>query len=203
MLTRLFLFLLLLCSFASAATVFNFNEKPLNTYTPFAMTKDGITVSFASNGDPGGFALTFYSSPSLSGNVLFQPGPADMDNLALSVDFDQALSSISLNFAINGTSSQRLELAAYLAGQQVGDVFATGVRPPGAFFPEGLIGFSGASFDSVILTSEALDFAIDNVTVTAPAPEPGTIVITGLVLAGGITSLVRRRFSLATVHLRS
>jgi hypothetical protein len=60
----------------------------------------------------------------------------------------------------------------------VGSTSAAGtIQFPGGL-PEGVLMFSAGSFDSVRITSSAVDFAIDNVAVTrvAAVPEPASFV---------------------------
>jgi hypothetical protein len=184
------LLLLVLCSSATFAdSIFDFNNDDLDTYTPFTDTSNGVSATFSSNGDPGGFSLTFYRSPNSSGNILFQPGPAGLDNLSLFIQFSQPLSNIELTFILNGTEQSVFNLRALLGSAPVGQVSATGLRLPGAFFPEGRIAFTDSTFDNVILSSSALDFAIDNVSVSpanAAVPEPGTLGLSGIFVFGAV-----------------
>ncbi len=182
-----FLFLVFVCYCNTfAASLFTFDNDAPDSYTPFSDVDNGMTAIFTSNGDPGGFSLTPYQSASLSGNVLFQPGPAGLDNLALQIGFSQPIAAIALNFAINGPATQAITLTALQGTTAVGSVTGLGSVTSGALFPEGLLTFSFAgSFDNVVLDSEALDFAIDNVAVTpagsAPVvPEPSTMSLLGV-----------------------
>ena len=81
------------------------------------------------------------------------------------------LSSISMSFATNSPSGGvPFQLNAFNGSTLVGTISATGTIPPGGFtYPEGVISFSGATFDNVVLSvapSDAPDFAIDNITAT-------------------------------------
>ena len=64
-----------------------------------------------------------------------------------------------------------------------GTASATGVIPGGFYFyPEGVLAFAGAPFDSVLLSSAALTFTIDNITVdTVPAPAGSALFAAALV----------------------
>lgn len=200
---RLFLVLFCCSSLTFADSIFNFDNDPLDIYTPFADTNNGVTATFRSNGDPGGFSLTTYSSPNTSGNILFQPGPAGLDQLSLAVAFDQVLSRVELTFVINGSNTQPFTLQALLGSNVVGQVSATGNRIPGAIFPENRILFNSASFDNIILSSEALDFAVDNISVTpgtSVVPEPGTLWLSGSAVMMWLT--VRQRISSRKVRSR-
>jgi len=176
---------------ARAATIFNFDNDAVGTSTGFTDTVNGISATFSSSGDPGGFAVEQTIFQTLTGNVLGDPGPALQLGLTLNITFSSALSAIDLLFATGdfGTPSP-LTLDAYNGTTLVGSVSQTGTVL--SLFPEGEIAFSGAAFNSVVLSSTAPTFAIDNVQV-AQAPEPGsaTMLALGLLFAG--VSAVRRR----------
>lgn len=173
----------------NAASIFNFDGDPIGQGTPFTDTSNGLSATFSSPGDPGGFGVNAGFFSALSGNVLIDPGPAGLDNLALNIVFGSSVDSIGLDFAVNSASPAPLTLTAFQNGATVGTITATDAFPsPGAQAPEGHIDFSGAGFNSVTLTSSAGDFAIDNVTVTSAtaAPEPATLGL--LSLAGALAS---------------
>ena len=157
-----------------AAVVYNFDADVLGKATPFTDTVSGLAATFTSSGDPAGFAVgpTFFSA--LTGNVLLDPGPAGLNNLALTIVFSAPQTSISLNFATNSAAGVLLNLSAFSGASAVGGAAASGIIPLGFSFPEGVISFSGPAFDRVVLSSSALDFAIDNVAVDA-IPEPGSL----------------------------
>ncbi|MGH8217367.1 MAG: PEP-CTERM sorting domain-containing protein [Steroidobacteraceae bacterium] len=178
---------------------FNFNAVDL-TSTPLTLSSGGVTVTFSSPEDPGAyFALQEPGTFSFTDDVLLSNldgPPAD----ELDITFSQALSSFSAAF---GTASfdapGSLDLAALsggLSGTTVGTSSATGSIIDGSAFPEGTITFDSGTFDSVILT-DASDpaFAIGDFSITtAPTtsvPEPSTLVLTGIGLAGLL--LARRR----------
>jgi hypothetical protein len=175
-----------------AATIFNFDNDSPGTSTQFTDTVDGLSATFSSSGDPGGFTIlpaTIFQT--LTGNVLGDPGPAFLQNLSLTISFSAPLSAIHLLFATGdfGPASP-LILTAYHGASQVGSVSQTGTLL--SFFPEGEIAFGGTTFDSVVLSSTASTFAIDNVQV-AQAPEPGSATMLALGLAFAGVSVVRRR----------
>ncbi len=92
-----------------------------------------------------------------------------------------------MNFATDGPGI--FTLMAYENSTLVGQVSATGVIPPGFFFPEGTISFNGVTLNSVVLSSPATPyFAIDNVDVQ-PVPEPATMTL----LASGLAGLLGSR----------
>jgi hypothetical protein len=160
-----------------AATVFNFDADTVGKGTPFTDTVGGLSATFSSSGDPGGFVIATTFFKALTGNVLFEPGPAGVNNLTLTVLFSVPQTNISLNFATNSAPGVLFNLNAFNNAAAVGSVSEAGVIPPGFSFPEGLISFTGSTFNRVVLSSPALDFSIDNVTVNAgtTVPEPGTL----------------------------
>jgi hypothetical protein len=179
-------------SFLQAEVVYNFNADVLGKTTPFTDTVSGLAATFTSSGDPAGFVVgpTFFSA--LTGNVLLDPGPAGLNNLALMVVFSAPQTSISLNFATNSAPGVLFNLNAFSGASAVGSAAASGVIPLGFSFPEGVISFSGPAFDRVVLSSSALDFAIDNVTVDA-IPEPGALSLLTLGMLGCFAKAWLRR----------
>lgn len=192
-LVKLFLPMALLCAAANASIVFNFDGDNLGTATTFTDTVNGLSATFSSSADPGGFVVYPTMFQTLTGNVLGDPGPAFADNLALDVSFSQDLSAIELDFATSDFVTPSLfTLNVYENSDLVGSVSSTGQFLPGFTFPEGEIAFDGAAFNNVVISSAATDFAVDNINV-ATAPEPGTLAAfgIGLVLLG--VSSIRRR----------
>ncbi len=180
------------CMAMQAASTFNFDSDTVGTNTQFTDTSNGISATFLSPGDPGGFSIqpaVFFQA--LTGNVLGDPGSSGFQGLSLEIDFSTNLSALSLLFSTAdfGTASP-FTLTAYEGATQVGSVSATGVVPIGFTFPEGEIAYSGG-FNRVVLSSTAPDFAIDDVVVAA-APEPNTFLLLGLSLSGlGLVPLRR------------
>ncbi|MGA8029557.1 MAG: hypothetical protein WB992_20635 [Bryobacteraceae bacterium] len=198
--TRLFLAAASLCAAASASTVFNFDSDALGTSTKFTDTVNGISATFSSSADPGGFIVYASMFETLTGNVLGDPGPAGANNLDLSISFNKNLGAVSLDFATAdfGLPSP-LVITAYENSKLVGSSSATGSFLSGFTFPEGEIAFAGV-FNQLVISSTAPDFAIDNINVApAPAPEPALAGLFGLgLLALGIPA-VRRKSRRAAV----
>ncbi len=186
------------CAAANASTIFNFDNDTLGTSTTFTDTVDGLSATFSSSADPGGFVVYPSMFETLTGNVLGDPGPASADNLDLDVNFSQNLSAITLDFATaDFLTPSPFTLTAYENSTLVGSDASTGQFLPGFTFPEGEISFDG-TFNNVVLSSTSADFAIDNIDVIrmAEAPEPGdvSLLVIGLFLSClPFTALVKRR----------
>jgi hypothetical protein len=197
-LAKTFLPMALCCAVASAAAVFNFDNDGLGTSTTFTDTVNGLSATFSSSADPGGFVVYQSMFETLTGNVLGDPGPAFQDNLALNIDFSQDLSVIDLDFATADFSTPSpFTLTAYENSVLVGSATSTGQFLAGFTFPEGEVSFSGGVFDQVVLSSTSSDFAVDNIDVIpnvaiTQTPEPGTLCLLGigLILLG--SPVVRR-----------
>jgi hypothetical protein len=183
-----------LCAAANASTIFNFDGDSLGTSTGFTDTVNGLSATFSSTADPGGFVVYQSMFETLTGNVLGDPGPAGLDNLALSIYFSGNLAAVTLDFATSDFSiPSPLTLTAYENSKLIGSASATGQFLNGFSFPEGEIAFSGNPFNEIVISSSATDFAVDNIAV-APAPEPATCTLLGIALVGvGVPALRSRR----------
>ena len=186
----------LLSSASAHAQTFDF-ETSTGASVPFSITEGGVTASFTSPSSgfevlsfgPGFFAL-------LNGNVLGDVD-ADLGIAPLTVTFDRLLSGITLDFAIqNSQGGTGLTLQAFLGATAVGNVFAPAAMPPGLLIPEGTITFDAGVFDRVVLSSDAVDFFVDDIAVSpAVVPEPATLGLLGAglsLLAGGAAARRRR-----------
>jgi hypothetical protein len=131
----------------------------------------------------------------LTGNVLGDPGPAFADNLALGVTFSHDLSAITLDFATaDFVTPSPFTLTAYENSTLVGFSTVTGQFPSGFSFPEGEISFNG-TFNNIVLSSTATDFAVDNLDVipTTSTPEPRSISLLLAALFLPCAALLARR----------
>lgn len=176
---------LILGSTAHASTVFDFDTDTPGTSTTFTDTVDGLSATFFSSADPGGFVTYPTIFETLTGNVLGDPGPVGADGLNLDVSFSGDLSAITLDFATADFSTPSpFTITAYEGTTLVGSNTSSGEYLPGFEFPEGEIAFSGGNFNNVVLSAGSTDFAVDNIDVltAAPAPEPGTFLLLGGVL---------------------
>ncbi len=177
---------------ASADTVFTFDTDNPGTATTFTDTLNGLSATFLSSADPGGFEVQPSTFETLTGNVLGDPGPSGETNIALNVDFSQELSAVTLNFATaDFVTPSPFTLTAYDNGTLVGTAQSSGMFLSGFTFPEGEIAFAGGAFNDIQLSSLAPAFAVDNIAVVA-TPEPREFVLLGVGLAA-IVLLSRRR----------
>ena len=172
---------------AKAATIFNFDTDNLGTSTTFTDTVNGLSATYSSNADPGGFVIYSSMFETLTGNVLGDPGPAGQDGLSLDIAFNGELNAIELNFATaDFTTPSPLTLTAFQNTQQLGSTTSTGMFLNGFVFPEGEIAFDGANFNNVVISSTAPDFAVDNITVVSSntgvssVPEPDPLSLIGI-----------------------
>ena len=165
--------------------------------TLFTDTVSGLSATFSSSGDPGGFSvLATGTFQSLTGNFLMDLGPSP---LVLTIAFSAPLTDISMNFATSGEGSVNLDaFTGGSGGTLVGSNSAVGSVPPGFALPEGVIGFNGGTFDTVVLSATTTNFAIDNVGATDPppgVPEPGSLLLCAGALAALSFVQYRRRNS--------
>lgn len=187
---------------AQSAT-FNFDADTLGKSTAFTDTNNGVAAAFSSTSGPGAFAVgqSFFSNQ--SGNDLGSVVGANSS--PLDITFSKALTSFSVNFGLNGFTTDTFTLTAFsggLNGTQVGTRTATGTIPGGIFlFPEGSLSFQSATpFDTVALTSTAQNIFVDNIVVNAPVPEASPAASLGLLLAlgaGGLAWQARKRRQLS------
>jgi hypothetical protein len=175
----------------ASAQTFNFETTPFGTPVPLSITNGGVAAAFAS---AAGFSVqpTFFGG--LTGRVLRDD---DAATGPLTITFSTLLSSVSLNFGLNIVpAAGNFTLVARNGATLVGTVTVAGAPPPGFLFPEGVVSFTGATFDTIVLSSTARDFAVDNIVVqpSTAIPEPGTVALfgTGLLLVSGAAARRRR-----------
>jgi hypothetical protein len=188
-------------SFAQASVIFNFDTDNVGTTTTFTDTAGGFSATFSSPDDPGEFVImpTYGLFDTLTGNVLGDPAYADVPNAPLSITLSAPATALSLAFVTDDYSTPSpFVLDAYNGSTLVGTATSTGIYPSGYYFPEGEISFTGATFTSVVLSTTAPDFAIDNVLVApataAPEPASSALLLLGLLgMAPTAVAGVRRR----------
>src|SRR4051812_43390633 len=71
----------------AGVVTFDFDADIAGNFTPFTDTVSGLSATFGSSGDPGGFQIGPSFFQSLTGQVLLDPGPAGLNDLTLSVLF--------------------------------------------------------------------------------------------------------------------
>jgi hypothetical protein len=184
---------------AVPASVFNFDSDIIGTPAPFVDTVNGVSATFSSNGPLGEFAVAPSFFITLSGNVLLSPGilaPPNTAPLDLTASFSSMLDGITLKFALNASDPAPFTLTAFLDSTQVATL-TVGSSIPGALpFPEGSLTFSGTAFNRVVFSTTALNFAVDDITVTpanSSAPEPAAVSL--LVIGSSVLAFrFRHRF---------
>jgi len=164
---------------AGATTaLFNFDAFPTSTYTPLSDTQSGITAIFtASCANQGWGVFPAVGVPGFTGNGLannscFGGSPED-----LMIAFSEPIGDINFAFLIENTAEGTMVTASTDAG---GSASASALGDG-----TGTLSFTGAPFTSVLLSGPGL-WAIDNVVVATPVPEPTT----ALLLGGGIAGLM-------------
>src|ERR1035437_9864921 len=80
---------------SGGSIVFDFNALVVGTTTQFPNTVGGLTTTYSSPSDPGGFVVFQSFFTTLTGNVLLQ----NVSGAVLSIDFSDPQSSVALSFA--------------------------------------------------------------------------------------------------------
>jgi hypothetical protein len=167
-------------------------SNPLTQVTTFSDTNNGITATFSTPADPGGFITSSPTFFTWGPEMLIDPGPAGAAGIPLQIAFSTPLDSIKMNFATDGNGL--FDLNAYSGGSLVGSASVAGTNL--FSFPEGTISFGGANFDTVVLTSPSTPFfAIGNIDVSANAgvaPEPTYLLILPAMICGLVMLKIRR-----------
>lgn len=185
----------------NASTVFDFDNLDQGTATNFTDTVNGLSATFSSSADPGGFVLYPSFFETLTGNVLGDPGPASVDGLSLDVAFSSTLNAIDFDFATADFGAPSpVTITAYDNATEVGSNTLSGQFLSGFTFPEGELAFDGPVFNNIVISSTGADFAVDNLAVNvASAPEPSLFMLAGAGLCGlGVPALRKRRRATAS-----
>ena len=183
---------------------------PPGTQTAFTDTNNGISATFTSAtvggvDAPSGFIVqNFNTFQNFSGaNNLYENDfiAPRFTNLVLSVGFSSILTSSTLQFALNPEQGgDSLTLTAFLNGVAVGTpLTATNSGAVGTNYLYGSLSFApGLDFNSISLSSDAIEFAIDDLSVTPSSspsgvPEPASTTLVLFGIAGMLAYLRRSR----------
>lgn len=183
---------------AAATALFDFENQPIFTETPFTLTTGGVSATFAgpADVDPGAFGISSnFPSPTgfqyrlMQGDFLTLGSAFGASGSALTITFSAPVTAFSVNFAIDDPAAASTFSIATSAG---GAASSGGALAAGFRYPEGTLAFGGSAFTSVTFQSNAIDFQIDNLQVTtAPVPEPASLLLLGAGLP--VLALIRRR----------
>jgi hypothetical protein len=184
---------------AAAVVLYDFENQPIFTETPFTLTSGGVSAAFAgpSAVDPGAFGIASnFPSPTgfqyrlMSGDFLTIGSAFGASGSPLTITFSAPISAIRFDFALDDpahTTSLSFTTSAGGTANAMGSLTAV------YRYPEGTLSFAGSPFTSLTLQSNAIDFQIDNLQVTtAPVPEPASLLLMGLGLPL-IPLLIRHR----------
>lgn len=168
-------------SVAAAGVVdFNFESTPAGPVAgeTLVLNSQGVNVTFTATGLS---VRDFGASFGNAGHVL----SSEFDSGPITVEFDQAVLSVSFENVINGRYDAEVDSVdgwAYDAGNNLVDSFSGDVSD----FPT----LSGAGIVRVVWQESVSGggFVVDNVFFTIPAP--GALALLGL---GGLTAVRRRR----------
>lgn len=187
-----------LASSPARATValFDFENQPIGTETPFTLVSSGLSATFAGSSgvDPGAFGISSnFQTPTgfqyqlMNGDFLTIGSAFGASGSALTITFSAAVTDFTLNFALDdpfNLSTLTFETNASETGS------ASGALTSGFRYPEGTLSFAGGPFTSITFHSDALDFQIDNLHATiAAVPEPETVML----FAIGVVAIALRR----------
>ncbi len=172
---------------AAIAAPISFTFPVVGTPTPFSTSAGGITATFSAPNDPGGFFTEPSAFRTISGTVVANSGLGSDAFVPLDITFSAPVNSVSFAFGLSAKGPGTLDLKAFNGGSLEGSTSATGTVPPTDVLAQGLLTFTGAAFDSIVL-SDQVDpgFAVGTVTVntTTPVPEPAGLAVLGIGFAG-------------------
>jgi hypothetical protein len=172
----------------AGVVTFDFEDQVFGADTPLSITQLSLTASFSSRADPGAFGITaaFGLWPEMSGNVLASPGSAFVSGVPLTITFSRPVHAVDFQFGLGSIDPAGMIEVDTDAGGRASE---SGTVPIGSLLPQGDMAFSGNYFTVLTLTSNTLDFGIDNLQVDLP--EPASLAVLSLGLLG--IGLIRRR----------
>jgi hypothetical protein len=199
--------LLALVGFATPATpaqeTYNFDPPnfTLGATTPLSNVPPnigmlGLLTSFSSAPTANGFTIgNTPLNPLFSGQMLYDPVmPAD----SLTLNFNQPILSISIDFGVQVPSTFRLTDGLFMVDQPSSFIGPNFDFQGGTLFYSNPAGFNNITLSAFSSGMVPVLFGIDNVQVT-PVPEP-TTVLTIALLSYGAGAYIRRKRRLPRPH---
>lgn len=183
----------------AANPVFDFENQPIVTETPFGLVNSGYTATFigAANVDPGAFAIssnfvgpTGFAYQSMSGDFLTIGSAFGASGAALTVTFSAPISGFSVDFGLDDLANANTRRLSFTTNAGATGS-AAGALTSGFRYPEGTLSFAGPAFSMLTFQSNAIDFQLDNLRITPAVPEPSSCALLGAGM--GAVAFVRRR----------
>jgi hypothetical protein len=180
----------------AAVALYDFENQPIFTETPFTLVSAGVSATFAgpSDVDPGAFGISSnFQSPTgfqyrlMSGDFLTIGSAFGASGSALTITFSAPITAFTLDFAFDDpANASTLTFLTNAMGTGTGN----GSLTSGFRYPEGVLSYDGPAFTSITFQSNAIDFQIDNLQATVAAvPEPETVMM----FAVGLVAMALRR----------
>jgi hypothetical protein len=180
----------------AAVALFDFENQPIFTETPFTLVSSGVSATFAGPAgvDPGAFGIssnfatpTGFQYRTMNGDFLTIGSAFGASGSELTITFSAPITAFALNFALDDpANASTLSFVTNALGSGNG----SGALTSGFRYPEGVLSYAGGPFTSITFQSDAIDFQIDNLQATiAAVPEPETMML----FAVGIVAIALRR----------